>query len=131
MLSFFPRGVLDETLNLIESVSEGFPSYSSAGALYNLDDSSARVYCACSRCGYRLFGLFLLLSFFSLLFLPLFGRRLIKTEILSQRAVKPQTTNQPNSFHLQTPQLPPRLLRQTGNDIHGYYFSNLGIGRSR
>ena len=27
MLSFFPRGVLDEILNLIESVSEGFPSY--------------------------------------------------------------------------------------------------------
>ena len=27
VLSFFPRGVLDETLNLIESVSEGFPSY--------------------------------------------------------------------------------------------------------
>ena len=24
MLSFFPRGVLDEILNLIESVSEGF-----------------------------------------------------------------------------------------------------------
>ena len=28
MLSFFPRGVLDESLNLIESVSEEFPSYS-------------------------------------------------------------------------------------------------------
>ena len=28
MVSFFPRGVLDEILNLIESVSEGFPSYS-------------------------------------------------------------------------------------------------------
>ena len=28
MLSCFPRGVLDEILNLIESVSEGFPSYS-------------------------------------------------------------------------------------------------------
>ena len=27
MLSFFPRGVLDEIVNLIESVSEGFPSY--------------------------------------------------------------------------------------------------------
>ena len=27
MLSVFPRGVLDEILNLIESVSEGFPSY--------------------------------------------------------------------------------------------------------
>ena len=28
MLTFFPRGVLDEMLNLIESVSEEFPSYS-------------------------------------------------------------------------------------------------------
>ena len=27
MLSFFPRGVLDEILNLIESVSADFPSY--------------------------------------------------------------------------------------------------------
>ena len=26
--SFFPRDVLDEILNLIESVSEGFPNYS-------------------------------------------------------------------------------------------------------
>ena len=31
MLSFFPRGVLDEILNLIESVSEDFPSYSLKG----------------------------------------------------------------------------------------------------
>ena len=28
MLSFFQRGVFDEILNLIESVSEDFPSYS-------------------------------------------------------------------------------------------------------
>ena len=28
MLSFFSRDVLDEILNLIESVSEGFPTYS-------------------------------------------------------------------------------------------------------
>ena len=28
MLSFLPRDVLDEILNLIESVFEGFPSYS-------------------------------------------------------------------------------------------------------
>ena len=27
VLSFFPLDVLDEILNLIESVSEGFPSY--------------------------------------------------------------------------------------------------------
>ena len=30
VLSFFPRDVLDEILNLIESVSEDFPSYSYA-----------------------------------------------------------------------------------------------------
>ena len=30
MLSFFPRDVLDEILNLIESVSESFPTYSKA-----------------------------------------------------------------------------------------------------
>ena len=29
MLSFFPRDVLDEIWALIESVSEGFPTYSS------------------------------------------------------------------------------------------------------
>ena len=31
VLSFFPRDVLDEILNLIGSVSEGFPSYSFMG----------------------------------------------------------------------------------------------------
>ena len=29
---------------------------SSAGASYNLDYSRARAYCACSRCGWGLFG---------------------------------------------------------------------------
>ena len=33
VLSFFPRGVLDEILNLIESVSGDFPSYSSMTTL--------------------------------------------------------------------------------------------------
>ena len=33
VLSFFPRDVLDEILNLIESVSEDFPSYS---FIYNI-----------------------------------------------------------------------------------------------
>ena len=32
VLSFFPRDVLDEILNLIESVSEDFPSYSCIGS---------------------------------------------------------------------------------------------------
>ena len=31
VLSFFPRDVLDEILNLIKSVSEDFPSYSFIG----------------------------------------------------------------------------------------------------
>ena len=36
------------------------------GASYNLDDSRARAYCACSRCGWGLFGHFdSPLSFFS------------------------------------------------------------------
>ena len=34
MLSFFPRDVLDEILNLIESVSEGYPSYSCSGYVF-------------------------------------------------------------------------------------------------
>ena len=34
MLSFFPRDVLDEILNLIESVSEGFPSYSTLKQIF-------------------------------------------------------------------------------------------------
>ena len=40
VLSFFPRDVLDEILNLIESVSEDFPSYSSIA--HNFSLSSAR-----------------------------------------------------------------------------------------
>ena len=36
VLSFFPRDVLDEILNLIESVSEDFPSYSDQGKHYLL-----------------------------------------------------------------------------------------------
>ena len=51
MLSFFPRDVLDEILNLIESVSEGFPSYSCdfnvffkpASVNYEMDDSMMSV----------------------------------------------------------------------------------------
>ena len=37
MPSFFPRGVLDEILNLIESVSEGFPTYSLITLGYNIN----------------------------------------------------------------------------------------------
>ena len=40
----------------------------------NLDYSRARAYCACTRCGWRLFGHFFLSSIISLLSLPLSGR---------------------------------------------------------
>ena len=61
----------------------------------NLDYSRAGAYCACGRCGWGLFGHFF--SHLSLLFafsLSL-GDGPILTEILSQRAVKPKSTNQP------------------------------------
>ena len=62
----------------------------------SLDDSRARAYCAYSRCGWGLFGHFYSpLSFLSSFSLSL-GDGPIQTEILSQRAVKPKTTNQPN-----------------------------------
>ena len=60
----------------------------------NLDNSSAGACYACSRCGWGLFGhlfsrLSVLFSFSSLRDGP------IENEILSERAVKPKTTNQP------------------------------------
>ena len=63
-----------------------------------LDNSRARAYCAYSRCGWGLFGRFFSrLSFlFSFSLSP--GDGPIQTEILSQRAVKPKTTNQPTNY---------------------------------
>ena len=65
----------------------------------NFDYSTARAYCAYSRCGWGLFGHFYsrlsVLSSFSLSL----GDGPIKTEILSQRAVKPKTTNQLTHRH--------------------------------
>ena len=45
-----------------------------SGRPANLDKSRARAFCACSRCGWGLFGYFSLVSHFSF-FLPLSGRR--------------------------------------------------------
>ena len=61
----------------------------------HLDLSRARAYCACSRCGRWLFGHFCSRLSFLLSFSLSLGDGPIKTEILSQRAVKPKTTNQP------------------------------------
>ena len=60
----------------------------------NLDNSMARASCACSRCGWGLFGHFdSPLSFLFSFSLSLRDGP-IYTEIVSQRAVKPKT-NQP------------------------------------
>ena len=45
------------------------------GRPINLDDSRARVYCACSRCGWGLVWTLFLSSIISLFFLSLSGRR--------------------------------------------------------
>ena len=61
----------------------------------NFADSRARAYCAYSGCEWELFGHFYShLSFLSSFSLSL-GDDPIKAEILSQRTVKPKTTNQP------------------------------------
>ena len=39
VLSFFPRDVLNEIFNLIESISEGFPTYF-CGVMAKLEDAS-------------------------------------------------------------------------------------------
>ena len=52
---------------------------------------------------------------------------------LDQRRSMPSAQNWKSQgpFHWPTPQLPSRLLHQTGTEVHGYPLSSLGIGRSR
>ena len=65
----------------------------------NLDYSRARAYCACSRCGWGWFGHFFSHLSFLFSFSLSLGDGPIKTEILSQRVVKPSTTNQHLARH--------------------------------
>ena len=58
-----------------------------------LDKSRARAYCACSRCGWGLFGHFFSHLSFLFSFSLSLGDGPIYTEILSQRAVKPKSNN--------------------------------------
>ena len=100
MLSFFPRGVLDKILNLIESVSEGFPFYSSsAGASYNLIDSRTRVYCAYNtgRFGWGLLDIFTVCPFTPLP--PSFWKTArYRLKYCLKRPLNPkQPTNQPTN----------------------------------
>ena len=64
----------EHTLRLLTGSCDGPGLISSTGASYNLDDSRARVYCACSRCGLELFGHFFTVRYL-FLFLPLFAGR--------------------------------------------------------
>ena len=67
-----------------------------SGRPTNLDSSRARGYCTCSRFGWGLFGHFFSCLSFLFSFSLSLGDGLIKTEILSQRAVKPKN-NQPTN----------------------------------
>ena len=58
----------------------------------NLGDSRARAYCACSMCGRGWFAHFFSHLSFLFSFSLSLGDGPIYTEILSQRAVKPNTT---------------------------------------
>ena len=64
----------------------------------NLDDSRARAYCACSGCGWGLFGHFYSRLSFLFSFSLSLGDGPIYTEILSQGAVKLKTPNQPTNL---------------------------------
>ena len=59
----------------------------------NSDYSRARAYCACSMCGWGLFGHFFSRLSFLFSFSLFLGDGPIKTEILSQRTVKPKNNN--------------------------------------
>ena len=61
----------------------------------SLADSRARAYCACSRCWWGVVWTFFSHLSFLFSFSLSLGDGPIKTEILSHRAVKPKTTNQP------------------------------------
>ena len=61
----------------------------------NLDNSRARVYCTCSRCGWGLFAHFFLSSIFSLLFLSLWETARYRLKYCLKGPLNPkQLTNQ-------------------------------------
>ena len=49
MLSFFPRDVLDEIWDLIESVSEGFPTYFCQSHSHFLHTSPTKAACSLAK----------------------------------------------------------------------------------
>ena len=63
----------------------------------NLDNSRARACCDCSRCGWGWFGHFFSRLSFPFSFSLSLGDGPLYIEILSQRAVKLKTTNQPTN----------------------------------
>ena len=68
-----------------------------SGRPINFDYSRGMAYCACSGCGWGLFGHFFSPSIISLFCLPLSWRRPDIDCKLSQRTVKPKTINQPTN----------------------------------
>ena len=62
----------------------------------NLDKSRARAYCACSRCGWGLFGLFSLIYHFSFRSPSLWETARYRMKYCLKGPLSPKITNQPN-----------------------------------
>ena len=66
----------------------------------NLDESRARAYCACSRCGWGLFGHFFShLSFLFSFSLSLGETARYRLKYCLKGPLSPKTTNQPTDYH--------------------------------
>ena len=61
-----------------------------------LDYSRARAYCACSRCGWGLFGHFLFPSVVSLFFLPLWETARYRLKYCLKGQLSPKQPTNPN-----------------------------------
>ena len=61
----------------------------------NLDNSGARAYCACSRCGRRLFGFFFLSSITTLFFLPLWDTARYRLKYCIKGPLNPKQPTKP------------------------------------
>ena len=79
--------------------------YSEPKGPTNLDNSRAKVYCTCSRCGWGLFAHFFLSSIFSLLFLSLWETTRYRLKYCLKGPLNPK-------------QLPNQLPTKSGREWH-------------
>ena len=101
---------------------------SSAEASYNLDDSRARAYCACSRCGWGLFGDFLLSSIlsFSPLSPTLWETARYRLKYCLKGPLNPKQPTNPTIW-ITVGQGPTALAVGAGGGLFGHFYSHLSF----